>query len=672
MKLLGVNATASAGVCRTIDKVDIFGDSSGVALYRLDGNANDESGNYHGTETAITYGGGVYERGAVFNGTSSKVGIQGTLSGTFTFSAWVKKTSATGDYCLVGRGATSTTNFYGLTIDLFSSTIKFSRNIGTATYYYNAVSIVHDTNWHHYAVTYNGVNGAVSIYRDGVLLYSGASSVGAIAYYAGRDPGAFEIGTQNYVIGAINYFNGSIDQVRIFNRAITATEVATLYAECDPTSTVDNINPFGDGSLKALYKFDGDATDATGVYNGTATNVTYGTGKFGQAVSISADGGYVRSSTYSYTTTMSYSAWIKPTGIIRQIMYGIGSDNIYNRQMVELRHDGTSFKNIYVLVGNGSSWVTNAQYPMTKSIPTTDFSHVYISQSLNNIKVYLNGELVLNQAITTYPSVYSGTNYFHVVGWSLAASDYRGAIDQVRLFNKALTPLEVASLYNETTPLEEPMYKLVDPFRDGSGKALYRLEGNALDESGNYNGTATSVTYGTGQFGRAAVFNGSTSKITFSAISTAQCISFWTNKALTNGTSKCFFGSNSLIAHICVGEWTAWFTNETLNVWFVESAVNKGIYITDVLNDTTWKHIVLQYVSAGVYNIWVNGVARTVNYYTAGTAMGNFIPQLASMGTYSTGTANWLDASMDQVRIFNRALTAGEVSTLYTSENSVI
>ena len=43
--------------CRTIDKLDIFGDGSGVALYRLDGNANDTSGNYHGTETAITYGG---------------------------------------------------------------------------------------------------------------------------------------------------------------------------------------------------------------------------------------------------------------------------------------------------------------------------------------------------------------------------------------------------------------------------------------------------------------------------------------------------------------------------------------------------------------------------------------------------------------------------------------
>lgn len=67
------NLFGGATKCRTIDKLDIFGDGSCKALYRLDGNANDESGNYHGTETAITYGGGVYERGAVFNGTSSYI-----------------------------------------------------------------------------------------------------------------------------------------------------------------------------------------------------------------------------------------------------------------------------------------------------------------------------------------------------------------------------------------------------------------------------------------------------------------------------------------------------------------------------------------------------------------------------------------------------------------------
>ena len=73
------NIFGGASKCRTIDKVDIFGDSSGVALYQLDGNANDTGGNYHGTETAITYGGGVYERGAVFNGTASDISLGSTI-----------------------------------------------------------------------------------------------------------------------------------------------------------------------------------------------------------------------------------------------------------------------------------------------------------------------------------------------------------------------------------------------------------------------------------------------------------------------------------------------------------------------------------------------------------------------------------------------------------------
>ena len=51
-----------------------------------------------------------------------------------------------------------------------------------------------------------------------------------------------------------------------------------------------------------------------------------------------------------------------------------------------------------------------------------------------------------------------------------------------------------------------------DPF-GGNGLALYQLNGDATDESGNYNGTASNVTYGTGQFGQAGVFNGSSSGV---------------------------------------------------------------------------------------------------------------------------------------------------------------
>ena len=59
---------------------------------------------------------------------------------------------------------------------------------------------------------------------------------------------------------------------------------------------------------------------------------------------------------------------------------------------------------------------------------------------------------------------------------------------------------------------------LYNPFPDGGGLALYQLNGDATDVSGNYNGTATNVTYGAGQFGQAGVFNGSTSRINIPAI----------------------------------------------------------------------------------------------------------------------------------------------------------
>ena len=53
------------------------------------------------------------------------------------------------------------------------------------------------------------------------------------------------------------------------------------------TNTVDLYNPFPDGGGVALYQLNGDATDVSGNYDGTAANaITYGTGEFGQAARV--------------------------------------------------------------------------------------------------------------------------------------------------------------------------------------------------------------------------------------------------------------------------------------------------------------------------------------------------------------------------------------------------
>ena len=53
-----------------------------------------------------------------------------------------------------------------------------------------------------------------------------------------------------------------------------------------------------------------------------------------------------------------------------------------------------------------------------------------------------------------------------------------------------------------------------NPFGDSSELALYKFEDNATDAEGNYNGTASNVTYASGYIDKAAVFNGSSSRIT--------------------------------------------------------------------------------------------------------------------------------------------------------------
>lgn len=74
---------------------DFFGDGSALAQWKFDGNANDESGNYNGTASNVTYTNGQFTQAAVFNGSNSSVGIPTvTSSYPFTVSLWATHNSS--------------------------------------------------------------------------------------------------------------------------------------------------------------------------------------------------------------------------------------------------------------------------------------------------------------------------------------------------------------------------------------------------------------------------------------------------------------------------------------------------------------------------------------------------------------------------------------------------
>ena len=79
-----------------------------------------------------------------------------------------------------------------------------------------------DGRWHHYAVTYHQEQGA-QMFKDGKLLATSPQLVGAL-----------QSSIAPFVVGGSElkgeYFTGSLDEVRVYDRILTVAEVATLAA----------------------------------------------------------------------------------------------------------------------------------------------------------------------------------------------------------------------------------------------------------------------------------------------------------------------------------------------------------------------------------------------------------------------------------------------------------
>jgi len=216
-----------------------------------------------------------------------------------------------------------------------------------------------------------------------------------------------------------------------------------------------------------------------------------------------------------------------------------------------------------------------------------------------------------------------------------------------------------------------------------ANKAYYKLNGDALDSSGNgYNGTASNITYATGRFGEAAVFNGTNSSINLGATnqfaSNQVSISFWV-KPVSVTTSQVLFG-NGNGGSFADGDNDIFLRSDGYIGYELgqSSSVYEAKYSTTTkLIANTWSHIALTYDSSlgtNITKVYVNGVQQSLSptYAAGGTFSGNIF-----IGTldYNIGKRNLagllLNGSIDQVRIFNSLISAANVTALY-NEGTVL
>ena len=199
---------------------DIFGDSSAIATYPFDGNANDLGGNYNGTwHGTEQYDTGMFGQAAKFDGSSwiscpYISSFNGNVEWTFSLFYKVISISNSQIFWFGDNGA------YGaLNISVSDNKID-CRIIGS-----NIYSVDIDNSWHHIAVI--NTTSQVKYYHDGELI-----DVDNINVNIGNgNKGDWFTIASVYGESEYGYFNGLIDQVRIFNRVLTEDEIAFLYHE---------------------------------------------------------------------------------------------------------------------------------------------------------------------------------------------------------------------------------------------------------------------------------------------------------------------------------------------------------------------------------------------------------------------------------------------------------
>ena len=181
------------------------------------------------------------------------------LNQDFTLEAWIKTTRVKCAIMVCSNGdITWDIGEKAWYIDNTTGKVNFvGRNSGLI--YGNRA--VNDGLWHHVAVTWDltGTNvGTGKMYVDGVDV----TTTGAVPYNASQtDLGVFRFGPPNYQTNetGTNFYQGSLDEIRIWNVARTAAQISANYAtEIDPTST----------GLVSYYRFN------QGTASGTNTSLT--------------------------------------------------------------------------------------------------------------------------------------------------------------------------------------------------------------------------------------------------------------------------------------------------------------------------------------------------------------------------------------------------------------
>ena len=220
--------------------------------------------------------------------------------------------------------------------------------------------------------------------------------------------------------------------------------------------------------MVAYYPFNGNAKDASGNGNhGMVYGAALTSGRNGDidgAYSFDGANDYIEvadSNDLDLTTALTISAWVKVNsysglawGANRPNIVSKGY-NIYEPYRLELINEAINNQGIALFISNADYYREWPAIMGTIPVPGV-WTHIAVTYALGVTKFYINGSLIgtsIAPSITTLKTTTSSLYIGARSPFSNAPNVLNGALDDVCIYNRALSVAEVQQLYNESSTL---------------------------------------------------------------------------------------------------------------------------------------------------------------------------------------------------------------------------
>ncbi|MCU1677573.1 MAG: hypothetical protein JWM93_2331 [Frankiales bacterium] len=586
--------------------------------------------------------------------TSTQLPIR--TSQSFSVAAWVNIADTAGVRTAVSAGTTGAFSGFILKYDTgWRFSMPYTSNTANGSMDQIVASAGSPVGqWVHLVGVYNAATYQMTLYVNGASAATGTRTTGSGATNWDAT-GGLTLGQSRYSYNnagiAADPWTGTIDDVRLYNRALSASDVSTVYAGTDTPPVADW--RFDDGDDNAV------ATDASGNGNTLSlTNVPATPNSRDPGANSTARSLVLSGSSYGTAprpvvrTDQSFtvSAWVRNTDPTtsnwRRIVTEPGAHS--SAFTLEYRGDAENIFGFSMANGDidGPTW-TNV-YSTTKPVVNSWYHVVGVYDAAAGvIRIYVNGTQEGGDVARAAPGwTASGATQ---VGRGISNSvmdtttEWVGDIDEVELYQRALTSAEVSTLRTSAYPV-------------GSSAA------------GQIGATGPS-----GSVGSAVAFNGTANAYYGTSYTAA-------NVPTTNFSQECWFRTDSAVGGALMGfaapNAGQGSTNDKMvylnSAGAIVYGVNTGTRVTvstpSSYNDGNWHHVVVTQSSTAGATIYVDGASvASSSSITSGQAIAEYWRWGGQSLAYWPGrpASDFFVGTLDEVALYPTVLTPTQVQLHY-------